>query len=93
MSIERVQVATKILNEPIPGVLVNTEMGDIIYILDRVTGTMGIHAPDKMKVHRVFSYIDQIYTEFIAKGIDPFVPDDSLPLIVEEDFMFQKMDA
>lgn len=93
MRLQRVQVATRIFNEPVPGILVNTDMGDVIYILDRVTGTMGIHGPDDMKMKQVMSYIDKIYTEFVAKGVDPFEPDDSLPLIVEESFIFQQMDA
>lgn len=93
MSIARVQVATNIFSEPIPGVIVNTEIGDVICVLDRVTGIMGIHAPDKMKVHQVYSYIEYTLTEFVAKDIDPFMPDDSLPLIAEESFIFQQMDV
>ena len=93
MSIERVQVATKIFNEPVPGVLVNTELGDVIYIFDRVTGTMGIHGPDKMKMKYVIACIDMVYEEFVAKGIDPFVPDDTLPLIFEDSFILQRIDA
>lgn len=93
MRLQRVQVATRIFNEPVPGVLVPTEIGDVIYILDRATGVMGIHGPDDMKMKHVLACIDRIYTDFVAKGVDPFEPDDSLPLIVEESFIFQQMDA
>lgn len=86
-------MATKIFNEPVPGVLVDTEMGDVIYILDRVTGTMGIHAPDDMQVSTVFDLVEEVYTHFIDKEIDPFSPDDDLPMVVEESFIFSQLGA
>lgn len=86
----RVQVATTIFNEPIPGVLIDTEIGDVIVVFDIITGTMGIHAPGKMIMHDVVDLIDGINKEYAAKGFNPFEPDDTVPLIVEEDFIFRQ---
>lgn len=89
----RVQVATTIFNEPIPGVLVTTDMGDVIYVFDRATGTMGFHAPGKMKMKYIVTILDNVYKEYVEKQIDPFVADDTVPLVVEEDFIFANMNG
>lgn len=91
MSIERVQVATKILNEPIPGVLVNTALGDCIFVFDVTTGTMGIHAPDDMVMGDVVALIEMINEVFTEEGINPFEPDDTVPLIMENDMIFRRL--
>ena len=91
MSIERVQVATKILNEPIPGVLVNTELGDCIFVFDAATGTMGIHAPGNMLMGQVVALIEMVSKKYTEEGINPFEPDDTVPLIMENDMIFRRM--
>ena len=91
MSIERVQVATRIFNEPVPGVLVTTNLGDCIFVFDVATGTMGIHAPDDMVMSNVVALIEMINKEFTEAGINPFEPDDTVPLIVETDMIFKRL--
>lgn len=90
MSMQRVQVATKILNEPIPGVLVNTELGDCIFVYDVATDTMGIHAPDDMVMGQVVALIEMVSKKYTEEGINPFEPDDTVPLIMENDMIFRR---
>lgn len=87
----RVQVATTVFNEPVPGVLVNTELGDCIFVFEIVTGIMGIHAPDNMIMRDVVDLIESINKEYTEKGVNPFEPDDTVPLIMEEDFIFRQL--
>lgn len=91
MNTERVQVATKILNVPVPGVLVNTELGDCIFVFDIDTGIMGIHAPDDMAMGHVVALIEMINKEYSEAGINPFEPDDTVPLIMENDMIFRRL--
>lgn len=90
MSMKRVQVATKIFNEPVPGVLVNTDLGDCIFVYDVATDTMGIHAPDDMAMGRVVALIEMVSKKYIEEGINPFEPDDTVPLIMENDMIFRR---
>lgn len=87
----RVQVATTVFNEPVPGVLVNTELGDCIFVFDIATATMGIHAPDNMIMRDVVDLIESINKEYTEKGVNPFEPDDTLPLIMENDMIFRQL--
>lgn len=87
----RVQVATRIFNEPVPGVLVNTNLGDCIFVFDITTGIMGIHAPDDMVMSNVVALVEMINIEYTEKGINPFERDDTVPLIVETDMIFKRL--
>lgn len=87
----RVQVATTAFNEPIPGVLVNTELGDCIFAFDTVTGIMGVHAPDDMIMRDVVALIEMINKEYTEEGINPFEPDDTVPLVLETDMIFRRL--
>ena len=87
----RVQVATRIFNEPVPGVLVNTNLGDCIFVFDITTGIMGIHAPDDMVMSNVVALVEMINIEYTEKGINPFEPDDTVPLIMENDMIFRRL--
>lgn len=87
----RVQVATRIFNEPVPGVLVNTNLGDCIFVFDITTGIMGIHAPDDMVMSNVVALVEMINIEYSEAGINPFEPDDTVPLIMETDMIFKRL--
>lgn len=87
----RVQVATTIFNEPIPGVLIDTEIGDVIVVFDIITGITGIHAPDDMIMKDVVALIEGINKEYAEKGVNPFEPDDTVPLIMEADMIFRQL--
>lgn len=87
----RVQVATRIFNEPIPGVLVDTEMGECIFVYDIDTGIMGIHAPDDMMMSDVVDLIEMVNEEYTDLEINPFERDDTVPLIVETDMIFRRL--
>lgn len=93
MSTKRVQVATTVFNEPIPGVIVDTDLGEVVLVFDIVTGTMGIHAPGEMIMNQVIDIIELLNAEYTAKGINPFEPDDTVPLVVETDFIFRQLGA
>lgn len=93
MSTKRVQVATTVFNEPIPGVIVDTDLGEVVLVFDIVTGTMGIHAPGEMIMNQVIDIIEQLNEEYTEKGVNPFEPDDTAPLVVETDFIFRQLGA
>lgn len=69
----------------------NTELGDCIFVFDIVTGTMGIHAPDDMIMHDVVTLIESINKEYTEEGINPFEPDDTVPLIMEQSMIFRRL--
>lgn len=93
MNTKRVQVATTVFNEPIPGVIVDTELGEVVLVFDIVTGTMGIHAPGEMIMDHVIDIIDLVNEEYTENGVNPFEPDDTVPLVVETDFIFRQLGA
>lgn len=93
MSTKRVQVATTVFNEPIPGVIVDTDLGEVVLVFDIVTGTMGIHAPDEMIMSHVIDIIELVNEEYTENGVNPFEPDDTVPLVVETDFIFRQLGA
>ena len=87
----RVQVATRVFNEPVPGVLVDTALGECVFVFDIDTGIMGIHAPDDMMMSDVVDLIEMINEEYVEEGINPFERDDTVPLIVETDMIFRRL--
>ncbi len=93
MNTKRVQVATTVFNEPIPGVLVDTEDGDFIFVYDNATGTMGIHGPDDTTMNVLIDMLETINEEYYLQGVNPFEPDDTVPLVVETDFIFRQLGA
>lgn len=93
MSTKRVQVATTVFNEPIPGVIVDTDLGEVVLVFDIVTGTMGIHAPGEMIMKHVIDIIELVNEEYTKNGVNPFEPDDTVPLVVETDFIFRQLGA
>ena len=69
----------------------NTDLGDCIFVFDIATGTMGIHAPDDMIMRDVVTLIEMINKEYTEEGINPFEPDDTVPLIMENDMIFRRL--
>lgn len=68
-----------------------TNLGDCIFVFDIATGTMGIHAPDDMIMNDVVTIIEMINKEYTEEGINPFEPDDTVPLIMENDMIFRRL--
>ena len=68
-----------------------TELGDVVLVFDIATGTMGIHAPDDMIMNDVVTLIEKINKEYTEEGINPFEPDDTVPLIMENDIIFRRL--
>lgn len=91
MNTKRVQVATTVFNEPIPGVIVDTDLGEVVLVFDIVTGTMGVHAPGEMTMDQVVDVIEQVNEEYTENGVNPFEPDDTVPLVVETSFIFRRL--
>lgn len=89
----KVQVATTVFNEPVPGILIDTDQGEVILIFEPNTGTMGIHAPDDMTMSHVADIIESVDKEYTGTSVNPFAPDDTAPLLFEEDFIFRSRDA
>ena len=87
----KVQVATTVFSEPVPGILIDTDQGDVILIFEPITGTMGIHAPKDMIVGRVTEIIESINEEYTGTSVNPFEPDDTVPLIMENDIIFRRL--
>ena len=90
MNIERVQVATRLFSDPVPGILVKTSHGDIIYIYERITEVMGFHAPGDTKMWQITAILDEACKELADQGVNPFILDDEVPLIMENNMIFGK---
>ena len=52
---------------------------------------MGIRAPDEMIMSHVVALIEMINREYTEAGINPFEPDDTVPLIMENDLIFRRL--
>ena len=61
------------------------------FVFDIATGTMGIHAPDEMKMSHVVALIEMINREYTEEGVNPFEPDDTVPLVMETDMIFRRL--
>lgn len=80
----QVSVANADTDEPLPGIVIDTELGDVIIIIDNYTRQIGIHGPDEMTM-------DQLQDVVESAGEDesqPFKQEVEAPLIFEGKFMW-----
>lgn len=81
-------MATQFSDEPLPGILVDTEMGDVIVVFDITTQTLGVHAPDEMRMSMVNKIINAIADRANEEDEFPFKDAQDNPMVMESDFVW-----
>lgn len=88
IEMQRVQVATRVSVDPIPGILVCTDMGDVIVAFEPITYTLGVHAPDEMRMSVVNDIIAAISESAREEDEFPFKDFEDKPMIFEDSFLW-----
>lgn len=90
---QKVQVASSHTVDPLPGVLVKTDEGDVIVVYEEVSQTIGLHGPADMAVEDISAIAAQIAKEATEAQEFPFTADEKDAMIWEESFLFLTLEV
>lgn len=85
---KKVQVANQQTNYPLPGILIPTDLGDVLVVLEPATRTLGMHAPGDMIMNDLVDLVSGIINHYREKEEDPFAEDDTADLVFENSFIW-----
>lgn len=85
-------VATASFSDPLPGVTIETDKGEIIIALEFVTRTIGVHGPPDVTVGDVVAVISELAETATAEQEFPFNATEDDPMIFEQSFFWQTIE-
>lgn len=80
----QVNVANADTDDPLPGIIINTELGDVIIVRDNLSRQLGIHGPSNMTMNHLSAVVEMAGDD----DSQPFEQEHEVPLIFETRFLW-----